>query len=76
MFKHHKLGKRVPNRHLNFGYGPHFCMGASLGRRMVKSSLREFSKRMLDLSVGEAKMLLSNFMNGVLSLEGRWTPSK
>ncbi len=66
---------RTPNRHLSFGYGPHFCMGASLGRQMVKSSLREFSKRMPDLVVGEPKMLLSNFMNGVLSLEGRWTPS-
>jgi hypothetical protein len=51
-------------------------MGASLGRQMVKSSLREFSKRMPDLVVGEPKMLLSNFMNGVLSLEGRWTPPK
>jgi cytochrome P450 len=68
--------KRTPNRHLSFGYGPHFCMGASLGRQMVKSSLREFSKRMPDLVVGEPKMLLSNFMNGVLSLEGRWTPPK
>ena len=67
---------RTPNRHLSFGYGPHFCMGASLGRQMVKSSLREFRKRMPDLVVGEPKMLLSNFMNGVLSLEGRWTPSK
>lgn len=65
---------REPNRHLSFGYGPHFCMGSSLGRQMVKSSLREFTKRMPDLNVDEPKMLLSNFMNGVLSLEGRWTP--
>lgn len=67
--------QRAPNRHLSFGYGPHFCMGASLGRQMVKSSLREFCARMPDLVVAEPKMLLSNFMNGILSLEGRWTPS-
>ena len=66
---------RNPNRHLSFGHGPHFCMGSALGRQMVKSILREFTTRMPDLELGEPTMLLSNFMNGVLSVEGRWTPS-
>ena len=65
---------RAPNRHLSFGNGPHFCMGAALGRQMVKCILREFTTRMPDLEIGEPTMLLSNFMNGVLALEGRWTP--
>jgi hypothetical protein len=30
---------------------------------------------MPDLEVGEPTMLLSNFMNGVLSLKGTWTPA-
>ncbi len=65
---------RSPNRHLSFGNGPHFCMGSSLGRQMVKCILREFNGRMHNLEIGEPTMLLSNFMNGVLSLKGRWTP--
>lgn len=68
--------QRSPNRHLSFGNGPHFCMGSSLGRQMVKCILREFVTRMPDLEVGEPTMLLSNFMNGVLSLPGTWTPAR
>ncbi|MEV4418378.1 cytochrome P450 [Patulibacter sp. NPDC049589] len=67
--------RRQPNRHLSFGNGAHYCMGSALGRQMVKSILREFTARMPDLEVGEPQMLLSNFMNGVLALEGRWTPT-
>jgi cytochrome P450 len=65
---------RSPNRHLSFGNGPHYCMGAALGRQIVKSILRQFKDCMPDLEVGEPKLLLSNFMNGVLSLKGKWTP--
>jgi hypothetical protein len=39
---------------------------------MIKSILRQFTNRMPDLEVGEPTMLLSNFMNGVLSLKGSW----
>jgi cytochrome P450 len=67
---------RAPNRHMSFGHGPHFCMGAALGRQMVKCILREFTSRMPDLEIGEQAMLLSNFMNGVLHLDGKWTPTK
>ena len=67
---------RSPNRHLAFGHGPHYCMGSALGRQMVKSILRQFATRMPDLAVGEPAMMLSNFMNGVLSLKGTWTPSR
>jgi cytochrome P450 len=63
---------RSPNRHLSFGNGPHYCLGAALGRQMIKSILRQFTNRMPDLEVGEPTMLLSNFMNGVLSLKGSW----
>ena len=64
---------RTPNRHLSFGHGPHFCMGAALGRQMVKSILRETRDQMPDLVLGEPTMLLSNFMNGVLALPATWT---
>lgn len=66
---------RHPNRHLAFGAGgPHFCMGAALGRQVLKAALRELSHRMPDLQVGQPDMLLSNFMNGVKSLPATWTP--
>jgi cytochrome P450 len=67
---------RAPNRHLSFGIGAHYCMGSALGRQMVKSILREFEAQLPDLVVGEPKMLLSNFMNGVLAMPGTWTPPR
>jgi cytochrome P450 len=66
---------RTPNRHLAFGAGgPHYCMGAALGRQVMRCALREIYTRMPDIRVGEPDLLLSNFMNGVKSLPARWTP--
>jgi cytochrome P450 len=66
---------RQPNLHLAFGAGgPHFCMGNALGRAMIKFALRELYTRLPDLEVGEPEVLLSNFMNGVKTLHGTWTP--
>lgn len=66
---------RQPNLHLAFGAGgPHFCMGNALGRAMIKFALRELYTRLPDLEVGEPELLLSNFMNGVKTLHGTWTP--
>lgn len=66
---------RSPNRHLSFGAGgAHYCMGSALGRMMMKHALREIYSRMGDLEVGEPVLQLSNFMNGVKSIEGKWTP--
>jgi cytochrome P450 len=68
---------RTPNMHLAFGAGgPHYCMGNALGRQMIKSSLRELFTQMPDLEVGEPEPLLSNFMNGVITIHGKWTPPK
>jgi cytochrome P450 len=66
---------RTPNMHLAFGGGgPHFCMGSALGRQMIKSALRELYAVLPDLEVGEPERVLSNFMNGVNTLQGKWTP--
>lgn len=66
---------RKPNLHLAFGAGgPRFCLGNALGRQMIKSALREMYTRMPDIEVSEPEPLLSNFMNGVKSLHGTWTP--
>jgi len=57
---------RHPNEHLAFGYGEHFCLGASLARMqlraMVGEVLRRFPKIRLD---GEIDLLRSHFIDGV-----------
>jgi cytochrome P450 len=67
---------RKPNMHMAFGAGgPHFCLGNALGRQMIKCALRAIYQRMPDIVVGEPAPLLSNFMNGVLTLDAKWTPA-
>ena len=37
---------RAPNRHLAFGYGTHFCMGASLARLEARVAFEELLARL------------------------------
>ncbi|MDN5872769.1 MAG: cytochrome P450 [Sinobacteraceae bacterium] len=69
--------QRNPNPHLAFGGGgAHLCLGSALGKSILKSQLREVYSRMPDIKVGEPTYMLSNFMNGVMKLPGKWTPEK
>ncbi len=36
---------RYPNRHLAFGFGTHFCLGASLDRLEIRVFLEELTQR-------------------------------
>lgn len=67
---------RSPNLHLAFGVGPHFCLGARLGRLSVAATLRELLTRLPDIAVsGESKGAHSTFLNWVKVLPVSFTPA-
>ncbi|MEZ5818059.1 MAG: cytochrome P450 [Hyphomicrobiaceae bacterium] len=45
---------RQPNRHLTFGQGPHFCIGAQLARLEARIALPRLFERFPGLASGEA----------------------
>ncbi|MCP2167078.1 Cytochrome P450 [Goodfellowiella coeruleoviolacea] len=56
---------RTPNKHLTFGYGPHFCIGAFLGRAELHAVLDTLRRRVAGIErAGEANRLHSNFLRG------------
>ncbi len=66
---------RSPNPHLAFGVGPHFCLGARLGRLQIGVMLTELLRRLPDIDVaGRARRAHSNFLNSAKELPVRFTP--
>ncbi len=47
---------RHPNRHLGFGFGPHFCLGAPLARLESGIALRNIVRRKLQLRMLENEL--------------------
>lgn len=68
---------RRPNRHLTFGYGPHFCIGAQLARAEIRALLAELrtTVRTIELT-GQVTRLPSNFISGLSTLPVALTPSR
>ena len=58
---------RHPNPQVSFGKGgPHYCLGAALGRLQVKVAIEELMPRMSQLRLsGPVERLQSNFINGI-----------
>ncbi|WP_206060689.1 cytochrome P450 [Nonomuraea basaltis] len=60
---------RTPNRHLTFAYGPHFCLGARLGRIQLAATLTALRDMVAGIEVtGSPKRVYSNFLGGTCNL--------
>jgi len=66
---------RDPNPHLAFGWGPHFCLGASLARGEIRGIFSELLTRLPDIEVsGPVRRLRSSTVNSIKSMPVRFTP--
>ena len=60
---------RDPNKHLAFGYGVHFCLGASLARMEMNSFFSELLPRLDSVELnGDPELVASTFVGGVKHL--------
>jgi cytochrome P450 family 142 subfamily A polypeptide 1 len=68
--------RRYPNPHLAFGFGPHFCMGASLARTELRVIFSEVLRRLPDLRLaGDPQpRRSSNFISGPEAMPVAFTP--
>lgn len=64
---------RTPNRHLSFGHGPHYCLGAFLGRAELRALLSALVDKVARMELrGTPRPLYSNFLTGYESLPVRF----
>jgi cytochrome P450 len=60
---------RTENRHIAFGHGPHYCLGATLARLTFRILFDEFFRRFSAIEVtGPPRHLASVFIAGLTSL--------
>jgi cytochrome P450 family 142 subfamily A polypeptide 1 len=70
--------RREPNPHLAFGFGTHFCLGASLARLELRVMLAEVLRRLPDLALADPSALAyrpSNFVSGLESMPVCFNPT-
>ncbi|MFM9133508.1 MAG: cytochrome P450 [Actinomycetota bacterium] len=60
---------RSPNKHLSFGFGVHYCLGAMLARMEIKAMLAEMVRRVERFELaGEPKLMKTTFVGGLKRL--------
>jgi cytochrome P450 family 142 subfamily A polypeptide 1 len=66
---------RDPNEHIAFGFGAHFCLGASLARLELRVMFEELCARMpqLELDCEKPRLRASNFICGIEQLPVRFS---
>jgi cytochrome P450 len=64
---------RSPNKHMAFGMGPHFCLGATLARLEIQAIFSEMLPRLewIELA-GEAEFMQTTFVGGPKHLPVRY----
>jgi cytochrome P450 family 142 subfamily A polypeptide 1 len=70
--------RRNPNPHVAFGFGTHFCLGASLARLEVRVMFDELLRRLPDIELGTDEPLhrrSSNFVSGLETLPITFAPT-
>ena len=65
---------RAPNDHLAFGFGAHFCLGASLARLEVATMVERLVHRLPDLAIA-TDVPLPRFMAAITGLPVRFDPT-
>lgn len=64
---------RDPNRHLGFGIGEHFCLGANMARRSQRALWLELSRRLESIELcGTPERIHSSFVVGLKHLPVRY----
>ncbi|MBB5164382.1 cytochrome P450 [Mycobacterium sp. AZCC_0083] len=65
---------RDPNKHVAFGYGVHFCLGAALARMEMSSLFAELIPRLNSIELaGEPELSATTFVGGLKHLPVRYS---
>lgn len=65
---------RDPNRHLAFGFGVHYCLGAALARMEIQALYRELLPRLSSVELaGAPQWTATTFVGGLKHLPIRYT---
>ncbi|MER6680126.1 cytochrome P450 [Streptomyces olivaceoviridis] len=63
---------RMPNKHLSFGHGPHYCVGAYLGRAEIAGLLKALREQVGRMELtGRPEPIYSSMLSGFSSLPVR-----
>jgi len=65
---------RDPNKHLSFGHGVHFCLGAALARMEISSFFTELVPRLSSVELaGDPEFMATTFVGGLKHLPIRYS---